>query len=246
MLRHLGIHTPSDWARLVSGLVVVFALFHFLASALGSDRGQWGLAIAITIVAATSVVDLFLLRRSRAGLVQRLGLARPRAEALAVALAAIFPLLLVALVLSLMQPSGSLTFHPGWIVLLPGLFAQAGIAEEVLFRAYLFGQIRIGRTFWRAATLAMVPFVAVHLVTMATLPWPVALAGLALSAVISFPLAYLYELGGNTVWAPALLHFVIQAVPKILLVRSDVEVFALIWTLAAVLVPLVVLAHKTE
>ncbi len=35
--------------------------------------------------------------------------------------------------------------------------AQAGIAEEVLFRAYLYGQPRDGRSFWRAAALASGP-----------------------------------------------------------------------------------------
>ena len=50
-------------------------------------------------------------------------------------------------------------FYPGWISLLPGLFAQAGIAEEVLFRGYLFGHMRVGRTFWRAAAVSMLPFV---------------------------------------------------------------------------------------
>ena len=46
---------------------------------------------------------------------------------------------------------------------LPGLFAQAGIAEELLFRGYLFGHLREGRSFWRAALLSMPPFLAVHL-----------------------------------------------------------------------------------
>ena len=106
--------------------------------------------------------------------------------------------------------------YPGWISLLPGLFAQAGIAEEVLFRGYLFGHIRQGRTFWRAASLSMLPFVVVHLVLFFSMPWPIALASVVLAIVISFPLAYLYELGGNTIWAPALLHFVIQATVKVL------------------------------
>jgi membrane protease YdiL (CAAX protease family) len=67
-------------------------------------------------------------------------------------------------------------FYPGWISLLPGLFAQAGIAEEVLFRGYLFGHIRVGRTFWRAAAVSMLPFVTVHLVLFFSMPWSIALA----------------------------------------------------------------------
>jgi membrane protease YdiL (CAAX protease family) len=41
--------------------------------------------------------------------------------------------------------------YPGWTLLVGGLFAQAGIAEEVLFRVYLFRHIREGRAFWPAA-----------------------------------------------------------------------------------------------
>ena len=89
------------------------------------------------------------------------------------------------------------TFYPGWVSLLPGLFAQAGIAEEVLFRGYLFGQVRVGRTFWRAAALSMVPFVSVHLVLFFYMAWPIALASVLLAIAISFPLAYLFELGGT-------------------------------------------------
>ena len=104
----------------------------------------------------------------------------------------------------------SFEMYPGWGRLLPGLFAQAGIAEEVLFRGYLFGHVREGRPFWRAATVSCAPFVAVHLFMFLTLPWPIALASVLLAAILSFPLAYLFELGGRTIWAPAFLHFIVQ------------------------------------
>jgi len=40
---------------------------------------------------------------------------------------------------------------------------HSGRAEEVMFRAYLFGRLRAGRGFWAAATLAMAALTAVHL-----------------------------------------------------------------------------------
>ena len=106
---------------------------------------------------------------------------------------------------------------------MPGLFAQAGIAEEVLFRGYLFGHLRRGRSFWRAALLSMLPFVAVHLLLFATMPWPIAAAALLLAVIVAFPLARLYELGGATIWAPALLHFVIQGTVKIVVFPEALE-----------------------
>jgi membrane protease YdiL (CAAX protease family) len=127
---------------------------------------------------------------------------------------------------------------------LPGLFAQAGIAEEVLFRGYLFGHLRVGRTFWRAAAVSMLPFVSVHLVLFLSMPWPIALASVLLAVVISFPLARLFELGGNTIWAPALLHFVIQATVKIVVFPHGAQSFALAWMAASAIVPLLVFTVK--
>jgi membrane protease YdiL (CAAX protease family) len=127
---------------------------------------------------------------------------------------------------------------------LPGLFAQAGIAEEVLFHGYLFGHLRVGRTFWRAAAASMLPFVSVHLVLFLSMPWPIALASVLLAVVISFPLARLFELGGNTIWAPALLHFVIQATVKIVVFPHGAQSFALAWMAASAIVPLLVFTVK--
>ena len=81
----------------------------------------------------------------------------------------------------------SVVAFPGWVWLLPGLFAQAGIAVEALFRGYLFGRLRRSRSFWRAAALATAPFVVVHLILFATMPWPIALAAVLLSVILSFP-----------------------------------------------------------
>ena len=77
--------------------------------------------------------------------------------------------------------AASAAFVPGWPGLLPGLFAQAGIAEETLFRGYLFGRLRHGRSFRQAMGLSMLPFVAVHLLLFVTMPWQVAVAALLLS-----------------------------------------------------------------
>jgi membrane protease YdiL (CAAX protease family) len=65
-----------------------------------------------------------------------------------------------------------LAARDGWPLLLPGLFAQGGIAEECLFRGYLFGHLRRERSFWRAAWLSVPPFVAVHLCCSRTCPSP--------------------------------------------------------------------------
>jgi membrane protease YdiL (CAAX protease family) len=132
----------------------------------------------------------------------------------------------------------SVAGYPGWPSLLPGLLAQAGVAEEVLFRGYLFGHAREHRPFWPAVLFAMGPFVAVHLLLFLTLPWPLALAAVALAAATTPPLAYLYELGGRSIWPPALVHFVMQGAIKVVVVSG--EELPLIWMVGCATLPYLV------
>ena len=77
-----------------------------------------------------------------------------------------------------------------------------------------------------------------------SMAWPIALASVLLAVIISFPLAYLFELGGDTIWAPAILHFVIQATVKVLVFSQGAESFALAWMAAGAIVPLLVFTVK--
>jgi membrane protease YdiL (CAAX protease family) len=118
-------------------------------------------------------------------------------------------------------------FQPNATWLALGILAQGGIAEELVFRGYLFGHLRRMRPFWRAALLSVAPFSIVHLTLFVTMDWPVALAALVLSIALSFPYARLYELSGGAIWAPALLHAVTQAAPKLLIVEG--ASFPIVW-----------------
>jgi membrane protease YdiL (CAAX protease family) len=148
-------------------------------------------------------------------------------------------LLFLVVLLFAAMTRASLDFLTGWTAWVAGLFAQAGIAEETLFRGYLFGRLRAGRSFRQAAVASMLPFVGVHLFLFFTMPWPLALASVILAVVISFPLAYLFELGGGTIWAPAILHFVIQGTVKVVSVGGGAA-FPLTWMVASALLPLLV------
>ena len=152
--------------------------------------------MAALVVAATLAMERARSKQPLASVWHALGLGAPRVVGLIAALG-ICALLLLAVGVFARSTGTPVTLGAGSLWLLPGLFAQGGIAEETLFRGYLFGHLRRGRSFWRAASLSMLPFVAVHLLLFATMPWPVALAALLLSVVLSFPLAQLYELGGS-------------------------------------------------
>jgi membrane protease YdiL (CAAX protease family) len=125
----------------------------------------------------------------------------------------------------------------GWPWLALGLFAQGGLAEEALFRGYLFRRLRERHSFRRAAWLSMVPFTAIHLVLFATLPAPLAAASVLLAVATAFPLTHLFEMGGGNVWAPALLHGTIQTIKLIEPPATHALEFPLGFMLCAAVLP---------
>ena len=228
------------------GLVVVWLIFHWTAETLGSYRGEYGLLLGAIVVSAAVIAEMLLFRRTPKEAARALGLGRGRSRGPAVAAAIGAGLLLVYPLFSLFA-GARLVVADGWWRAVPGLFAQAGIAEEVLFRGYLFRHLRTGRSFWRAATLAVIPFAAVHVVTFGTLDFAVALGATILSVVLSFPLAHLFELGGHTIWAPALLHTVVQGGAKLVGVSDDRSVLlAVMWMAGSALLPLAAFAVPRE
>jgi membrane protease YdiL (CAAX protease family) len=226
--------------RLLASLASIYILFHWLAAALDSTRGEMGVVIALVVVVACLVAECLLFGKNLRSAARALGMGRPAGRGLMTGVTVSAALLLVIPAYTTLTDS-PFTIRPGWTALIPGLFAQAGIAEETLFRGYLFRHLRVGRSFLRASLLAMGPFVLVHLALFATMSWPVALAALLLAVIVSFPLAHLFELGASTVWAPAFVHFVIQGAIKVVDVPGrDGELLPLVWMAASACIPLAV------
>jgi membrane protease YdiL (CAAX protease family) len=97
--------------------------------------------------------------------------------------------------------------QPNWPWILVGAIALNGVAEETLFRGFVFGGLRrSGLSFGPAGTISMAIFAAVHLLLFVQSPFIIALLSTLLALAAAFPMAYLFERGGNIVWAPALLH----------------------------------------
>lgn len=232
-----GVHDATGWAKLLAGFAALFALLQGSAAVLQSLRGEAGLLVCALTVGATLVALRLLFVGNWRDVARAAGLGMPRSRGMLAALGASV-LLLCAFPLFLFTQGGffSLYSNAAWLAL--GIFAQAGVAEEALFRGYLYGRIRQGRTFWRAALLSAIPFAIAHLYLFATMAWPIALAALTLSVLISFPLAWLYELGGRTIWAPAIVHAVVQGAIKLIVI--DDPVFPLVWMGACVVAPLLV------
>lgn len=239
-----AVRSAREWVRLVAVVAFVFVLFHVAATWLGSDRGQAGLAVAAIVLGVLLAVERTAGAGSWRAAAQTLGLGRPARSGLLTAVA------ICVLVVSVVPLFDGVTgtrvrFDPGAAWLVPGLFAQGGVAEEALFRGFLFGHLRQGRSFWRAANLSMLPFAFVHLLLFTTMPPVVAVAALLLSLAISYPLAHLYDVGSATIWAPAMLHFVVQGTVKVVLVSGEsAPVFPLVWMAASATLPLLVFAVR--
>ena len=232
--------------RLLSGLVAVFALFQWIATALHSDRGQAGVIVALIVVSATLSVRRWLDGGTLIEGAKSLGLGPPRLRGLTAAYATCASLAL-AQTAFVMASGAVVTYDATTACLVAGLFAQGGIAEETLFRGYLFGDLRRRLPFWRAWFASMVPFVAVHLFLFLSMPWPLAMASVLLAAATSIPLSHLYELGGRTIWAPALLHFTIQSVPKMFIPAESARMtFPVTWMAVCGALPLLVLLIRAR
>ena len=229
-----------QWLKLLLGLIVIFALFHWTATVLGSDRGQFGVLIGLLVVAALIFAEKVLFGKSFKESVKFIGLMRPNKIGPLTVIIICLIMLLSVLVFAF-ATSSSFSFYPNWQFLIFGLFFQAGIAEETLFRGYLFGHIRQKYTFWKAATLAAFPFILVHLIMFYSLPFPIVAASIILSIIMSFPLARLFELDGKTIWSPAILHFVVQGTVKVLVASGEsAELFPLFWIAVCAVIPLLV------
>lgn len=230
--------------RLLGGLAVGFVVLDRGAALAGSTLGQAGVPVGALAVATMMLAERLLFTRPFRAVPGSLGFGAPRGRGLATA-AAIAALMLLFFPLLARATGTSMAPRDGWLLLLPGLFAQGGIAEECLFRGYLFGHLRREQTFWRAAWLSVPPFVAVHLLLFAYMPAPIAAAATLLALSMSFPLARLRDLGGGTIWAPSLLHFVAQGAVKIAVVPEGAQApMGISWMAVCAVLPWAVFAVK--
>jgi membrane protease YdiL (CAAX protease family) len=224
-------------ALVLTGFVALWLILDRSAALLGSYRGEMGLLVCLIVLVAATGIEMALSGASMRRALTDLGLRRPNVAGtkwsvgLSVAMLGFYP------VFSLVTGAG-IKLRPDWLLLLPGLFAQGGIAEELVFRGFLFRHVRDGRSFRNAALLSSIPFVAVHLLLFLSMDFVIALAALLVAVSISFPLAWLFENSGKSIWPCALVHFVVQGSIKI--VEAPGEHFAAmatVWMLLSATAP---------
>lgn len=100
-------------------------------------------------------------------------------------------------------PFSGLSHQYEYVLAFLTLVVLAPLAEELLFRGYLFGKMKKHAPFWLATIITSVLFGGLHLIAGASLQWNVAADTFALSLV----LCTLRQLTGN-IWAGVLLHMI--------------------------------------
>ncbi len=222
--------------RVLLGTIVIWLVLDRSASELGSLRGEGGVLVALITLAAAFLFEWLLFRTEPKRISSCLGLGKAKGSAPLVALFLCL-LLLAYFPLFAWLRGSAVSIRADLFLLAPGLFAQHGIAEELLFRGFAFGHLRVGRSFWAAAWLSLLPFTAAHLMLFFNMEPVLAVASIFVAVATSLPLAWLYERGGQTVWAPALLHFGIHAIKLVDVEASQYMPLALGWMAVSATVP---------
>ncbi len=201
--------------RVAIAFVVLYLTLDRLAAGLGSTRGEAGLVVSAVVLALAVVVEWRLTRRAPGECLLALGLGAPTRTSMLAAVG-LSGFLLACLPFLARMTGVELALRPNSAWLALGMLAQGGVAEEVLFRGFMYRHLRRERTFWRAATLSALPFAAAHLPLFWSLEGSVALLALAMSILWSFPLAWLFDRARGSIWPGALLHAVMQGGIKLL------------------------------
>jgi membrane protease YdiL (CAAX protease family) len=131
--------------------------------------------------------------------------------------------------------------RPDWFQLLVGVALVNGITEEVIHRGFVFGHLRRGRSFAAAATFSALVFAAQHVYIIFTSGFTVGVASVLLAALLAYPLAFVFERGGNSIAGPAILHTSSNAPVMLLGLPEDFLASALVPHMGVILVSLYLL-----
>jgi membrane protease YdiL (CAAX protease family) len=132
----------------------------------------------------------------------------------------------------------AVNLRPDFLSLFLGVLLVNGITEEVIHRGFVFGHLRRTRSFAAAATVSAALFAAQHLYIIVTTGWTIGLASVVLAALLAYPLAFVFERGGNSIVGPAILHTSSNAPVIVLALPEDVMAAALVPHMGVVLASL--------
>ena len=122
-----------------------------------------------------------------------------------------------------------------------GILTLHGLAEELVWRGYVFRRLAQGRSFWPAVCWSM-PLIAVTHVPIVLAAGPaVGVGAMLVAATTSIAFSRLYAMGGGTLWAPGLLHAAIDSFKLVVLPAAAQPIYPFLIIGFSIVVPLLVL-----
>lgn len=239
--------SPTNQPSVVRGrawvpFLIGFGLLWGTLALLGEwdATGRWGILILTVVVLVAVVVDRVAQRTPWRATIRHLGLGRPAWRAVALA-SVVSALVLLVFPITRIITGAELEVVIDWPWILIGLFAFHGLAEELVWRGYAFRRLRLGRSFSCTVLWTMPLVAAAHIPILLRSGPVVGIGALLVAAVTSVPLAYLYETGRGTIWAPALVHTAIDSFKLFVLPASAVLTFSLLLVMVSLAIPLLAL-----
>lgn len=161
--------------------------------------------LAIWGVTMTIWFERLMFADSLPAAVCAIGLTRGRPSTRVVALLASLPMW-VGLPLLAWLNAVPIALRPDWPAVLLGVILLNGITEEVIHRGFIFNHLRRHYPFSTAAGVAAIVFAAQHLYLIVTHGWIAGASSVVLAALLTFPLASVFERGARSIYSPAILH----------------------------------------
>jgi membrane protease YdiL (CAAX protease family) len=193
-------------ARLGTFLLTFVAAWFVLDRLVTSPPTIVSALVPLVISAAVLVVsEMLVTRLSLRQILVRIGLGRPPWRA--VVAASIVGAGVVATFFGGAAILGiDLELRSNWPAVVVAAFLFHGVAEELVWRGYVYGHLRRGANF-RGAVLRSIPLIALtHVPIIVSNGIGVGTLAVITAAVTCLPFTYLYERGGRTIWPPAILH----------------------------------------
>lgn len=222
----------------LAGFLLLWLVFDRATHLMTSALQETGLIVLLLVALTAFLVETLGFRYIKTSHVFRaLGFKWPTEPGLRAAL-------LIGLTMLLFFPALSLAtgerfgLQENWPWIALGVFAQAGLAQEVVFRGYLFRHLRRHFAFRRAALFVMVPFALGRAFMFGTADTATILAGIVVAAATALPLAHLYERSDNSIWPPALVSAVSASALHVVIIPAHLSLVAVVgWAILSAAVP---------
>ena len=222
-------NSKSPFGPFLISFVVIFILFRGIPILLANADWTLVMLVICAVVVIASALAWSLIRKTTfATSFRAIGFGVPNGRTLGIAI--VLALLMVAFIpIYAATTKADIHLQDNWLWILLGVITGVGITEETLFRGFVFNFLREDRPFWRAATVSMIFFGAMHLLLLLWLPIPIATAAILLAIISAYPTAYLFEKGNKTIWPSATLHSAALAT-NLFVIPTDLTIsFSLLW-----------------